>query len=397
MPTPYTPIGPVTAERIPATIRRVKVPFVDLATQYAAIRGEVLPAMEEVLESAAFVLGPHVVAFEQHFAAYIGARYCVGVESGTAALKLALAGLGIGPGDEVVLPANTYIASALAISAVGATPLPVDVDDAYGLDPNAFEAAITPRTKAVMPVHLYGQAVPMRPILDVAERYGLRVVEDACQAHGAKIDGRRAGAIGDAGCFSFYPGKNLGAYGDGGAIVTNDERLYERLLLERDFGQKRKYEHLIKGDNCRLDAIQAAVLDVKLRYLDEWNERRRDHAALYDALLAIAGFETPKNRNAEGHVYHLYVTQVRDRDRVRDELASRGIATGIHYPVPIHLQPAYADLGILPGRFPVTETAARRTLSLPMYPELEANQIRYVVDTLREVAEPALRLRATVA
>ncbi|MBV8583524.1 MAG: DegT/DnrJ/EryC1/StrS family aminotransferase [Candidatus Eremiobacteraeota bacterium] len=397
MPTPYTPIGPVTAERIPATIRRVKVPFVDLATQYAAIRGEVLPAMEEVLESAAFVLGPHVVAFEQHFAAYIGARYCVGVESGTAALKLALAGLGIGPGDEVVLPANTYIASALAISAVGATPLPVDVDDAYGLDPNAFEAAITPRTKAVMPVHLYGQAVPMRPILDVAERYGLRVVEDACQAHGAKIDGRRAGAIGDAGCFSFYPGKNLGAYGDGGAIVTNDERLYERLLLERDFGQKRKYEHLIKGDNCRLDAIQAAVLDVKLRYLDEWNERRRDHAALYDALLAIAGFETPKNRNAEGHVYHLYVTQVRDRDRVRDELASRGIATGIHYPVPIHLQPAYADLGILPGRFPVTETAARRTLSLPMYPELEANQIRHVVDTLREVAEPALRLRATVA
>ncbi|MBV8435514.1 MAG: DegT/DnrJ/EryC1/StrS family aminotransferase [Candidatus Eremiobacteraeota bacterium] len=397
MPTPYTPIGPVTAERIPATIRRVKVPFVDLATQYAAIRGEVLPAMEEVLESAAFVLGPHVVAFEQHFAAYIGARYCVGVESGTAALKLALAGLGIGPGDEVVLPANTYIASALAISAVGATPLPVDVDDAYGLDPNAFEAAITPRTKAVMPVHLYGQAVPMRPILDVAERYGLRVVEDACQAHGAKIDGRRAGAIGDAGCFSFYPGKNLGAYGDGGAIVTNDERLYERLLLERDFGQKRKYEHLIKGDNCRLDAIQAAVLDVKLRYLDEWNERRRDHAALYDALLAIAGFETPKNRNAEGHVYHLYVTQVRDRDRVRDELASRGIATGIHYPVPIHLQPAYADLGILPGRFPVTETAARRILSLPMYPELEANQIRHVVDTLREVAEPALRLRATVA
>ncbi|MBV8333723.1 MAG: DegT/DnrJ/EryC1/StrS family aminotransferase [Candidatus Eremiobacteraeota bacterium] len=397
MPTPYTPIGPVTAERIPATIRRVKVPFVDLATQYAAIRGEVLPAMEEVLESAAFVLGPHVAAFEQHFAAYIGARYCVGVESGTAALKLALAGLGIGPGDEVVLPANTYIASALAISAVGATPLLVDVDDAYGLDPNAFEAAITPRTKAVMPVHLYGQAVPMRPILDVAERYGLRVVEDACQAHGAKIDGRRAGAIGDAGCFSFYPGKNLGAYGDGGAIVTNDERLYERLLLERDFGQKKKYEHLIKGDNCRLDAIQAAVLDVKLRYLDEWNERRRDHAALYDALLAIAGFETPKNRNAEGHVYHLYVTQVRDRDRVRDELASRGIATGIHYPVPIHLQPAYADLGILPGRFPVTETAARRILSLPMYPELEANQIRYVVDTLREVAEPALRLRATVA
>jgi len=397
MPTPYTPIGPVTAERIPATIRRVKVPFVDLATQYAAIRGEVLPAMEEVLESAAFVLGPHVVAFEQHFAAYIGARYCVGVESGTAALKLALAGLGIGPGDEVVLPANTYIASALAISAVGATPLPVDVDDAYGLDPNAFEAAITPRTKAVMPVHLYGQAVPMRPILEVAERYGLRVVEDACQAHGAKIDGRRAGAIGDAGCFSFYPGKNLGAYGDGGAIVTNDERLYERLLLERDFGQKKKYEHLIKGDNCRLDAIQAAVLDVKLRYLDEWNERRRDHAALYDALLAIAGFETPKNRNAEGHVYHLYVTQVRDRDRVRDELASRGIATGIHYPVPIHLQPAYADLGILPGRFPVTETAARRTLSLPMYPELEASQIRHVVDTLREVAEPALRLRASVA
>jgi dTDP-4-amino-4,6-dideoxygalactose transaminase len=375
----------------------VKVPFVDLSSQYAAIRWEVLPAIEGVLNDASFVLGPQVASFEEHFARYVGTRYCVGVESGTAALKLALTALQIGHGDEVILPANTYIASALAVSAAGATPVLVDVDDSYAMDPAAMEAAITPRTKAIMPVHLYGQMVRMRPIMEVAERYDLRVVEDACQAHGAMDDSRRAGSVGDAGCFSFYPGKNLGAYGDGGAIVTNDADTYEHLLLLRDFGQKKKYEHLIKGDNCRLDSIQAAVLDVKLRYLDEWNERRRDHAALYDALLSLAGFATPKVRATEGHVYHLYVTQVRERDRVREELARRGVQTGIHYPVPIHLQPAYADLGLPPGRFPVTESTARRILSLPMYPELDADRIRYVVETLRDVAEPAPRLRASVA
>lgn len=403
MPTPYTPIGPVNGGRNPATIRRVKVPFVDLASQYAAIRCEVLEAIEATLESASFVLGPQVAAFEEHFAQYVGTRYCVGVESGTAALKLALTALQIGPGDEVILPANTYIASALAVSAAGAVPVLVDVDDAYGIDPNGVEAAITPRTKAVMPVHLYGQVVPMGPILELAERYGLRVVEDACQAHGAAYESLRAGGIGDVGCFSFYPGKNLGAYGDGGAVVTNDAGIWENLTLLRDFGQKKKYEHLVKGDNCRLDSIQAAVLDVKLRYLDEWNERRRDRAALYDALLSIAGFTTPKNRGTDGHVYHLYVTEVRDRDGVRQRLADHGIQTGIHYPIPIHLQPAYAELGLLPGRFPVTESAARKMLSLPMYPELEPDQIRYVVETLCDVATPParpsapLRVTGTVA
>jgi dTDP-4-amino-4,6-dideoxygalactose transaminase len=366
----------------------VKVPFVDLKAQYATLRPEVLPAIEDVLERTSFILGPQVSAFEAHFAEYAGGKHCVGVESGTAALKLALTALGIGPGDEVILPANTYIASAIAISAVGATPVFVDIDDAYLIDPAAVEAAVTPRTRALMPVHLYGQVVPMRPILRIAEQYGLRIVEDACQAHGATWEGRRAGSIGDVGCFSFYPGKNLGAYGDGGAVVTGDDVVCERLLLLRDFGQKRKYEHLIKGDNCRLDSIQAAVLDVKLRYLNEWNERRRDHAALYDAYLAAAGFPTPRCLSAEGHVYHLYVTEVEDRDGIMARMAERGVATGIHYPVPVPLQPAYAGPSAA-GSFPKTEASARRVLSLPMYPELDGEQIRYVVETLAAAAEPA--------
>jgi dTDP-4-amino-4,6-dideoxygalactose transaminase len=374
----------------------VNVPFVDLQAQYASIRYEVGRAIEDVLERASFVLGPQVAAFEERFAAYTESRYCVGVESGTAALKLALAALEIGGGDEVLLPANTYIASAIAVSSLGATPVLVDVDDAFLIDPAAAEAALTPRTRAIMPVHLYGQMTPMEPIVELAERYGIAVVEDACQAHGAKRRGKRAGSIGRVGCFSFYPGKNLGAYGDGGAIVTDDPVIDERLRLLRDFGQKRKYEHIVKGDNCRLDSLQAAVLDVKLNYLDEWNERRRDHAALYDALLGASGFCTPKNLDAEGHVYHLYVTAVEDRERVQRDLAARGIATGIHYPVPIHLQPAYADLRRLAGSYPVTESAARTIISLPMYPELTGEQIRYVAESLAEVARPPIR-HASVA
>lgn len=375
----------------------MKVPFVDLQAQYGSIRHEVDRAIADVLERASFVLGPQVSAFEERFAAYTGAQYCVGVESGTAALKLALLALGIGTGDEVIVPANTYIASAIGVSASGAIPVLVDVDDAYLVDPAAVEAAITPRTRAILPVHLYGQMVPMQPLLEIADRYGLAIVEDACQAHGAKWRSQRAGSIGTVGCFSFYPGKNLGAYGDGGALVTNDETLADRLQLLRDFGQRKKYEHLIKGDNCRLDSLQAAVLDVKLRYLDEWNERRRDHAALYDSLLAAAGFPTPKNLDAEGHVYHLYVTQVDDRENVQKKLAERGIQTGIHYPIPIHLQPAYAELGLGAGRFPVTESAASAILSLPMFPELTAEQIRYVADSLAEVARPARVAHASVA
>ncbi len=367
----------------------MNVPFVDLKAQYASIKSEVGPAMNEVLEACSFIMGPQVAKFEEAFARYAGTRYCVGVESGTAALKLALDAIGVGPGDEVILPANTYIASAIAVSAVGATPVFVDHDDYYLIDAGKIESAITARTKAIMPVHLYGQIVPMQPILDIAKRHGLRVIEDASQSHGARWEGRRAGSIGDVGCFSFYPGKNLGAYGDGGAVVTNDEAIAERVRLLRDFGQKRKYEHDIKGDNCRLDSIQAAVLSVKLKYIDSWNARRLSNAKEYDRLLAQAGFEPPQRLTDEGHVYHLYVVEVEDRADVMKRLAELGVQSGIHYPIPIHLQKAYAELNVPRGTFARTERAADRILSLPMFPELTSEQIAFVADSLAKVARPA--------
>jgi dTDP-4-amino-4,6-dideoxygalactose transaminase len=305
-----------------------------------------------------------VARFEEHFATYVGARYCIGVESGTGALKLALQALGIGPGDEVIIPVNTFIASALAVSAVGARPVLVEADDAYLIDSGSLEAALTPRTKAIMPVHLYGQAVPMDAIETFARRHGLRVVEDASQAHGARWRGRRVGSFGDAGCFSFYPSKNLGAYGDAGAILTSDPELADRLRLLRDLGQPKKYEHIVKGDNCRLDALQAAVLDAKLPYLDGWNDARRRHADAYDAKLSEIGITPPK------------------RDRVQAILGERGIATAVHYPIPIHLQTAYADLGLGRGSFERTERSANRVLSLPMFAELSDEQIDLVVDAL---------------
>ena len=366
----------------------MNVPFVDLKAQYASIKSDIAPAIDEVLESASFIMGPQLERFEREFAQFNGSAHCAGTESGTAALKITLEALGIAAGDEVILPANTYIASALAVTAAGATPVLVDMGDDYLIDAGALEAAITPRTKAIMPVHLYGQVVPMQPILDVARRHGLRVIEDACQAHGAMWEGRRAGSIGDAGCFSFYPAKNLGCYGDGGAVVTNDAELHERLLLLRDFGQKKKYEHSIKGDNCRLDSIQAAVLSVKLPHLDAWNEARRARARNYDERLASAGFPVPARLRDEGHVYHLYVTQVPDRDRVRERLAERGVQSGVHYPIPIHLQPAYRELAGLKGRFPRTEAAAERIVSLPMFPEMTEAHVDYVVDALRTAVRP---------
>lgn len=360
----------------------ISVPFVDLRAQFRALRDEIVPRVTRVMEDASFILGPDVTRFEEDFARYVGTRHCVGVESGTAALVLSLQALEIGSGDEVIVPANTYIASAIAVSAVGAHPVLVDVGRAYLIDPARLESAVTPRTKAIMPVHLYGQAVPMEPILAFARRRGLRVIEDACQAHGARWEGRCVGGIGDVGTFSFYPGKNLGAYGDAGAIVTNDAALAQRLRLLRDFGQRRKYEHLIKAGNCRLDSIQAAVLDVKLTHLEEWNEARRSHARAYDSHLSEIGIAPPERLCDEGHVYHLYVIEVDQRDRVASILAERGIATGIHYPIPIHLQPAYADLGFGPGSFERTERSAGRILSLPMFPELTETQIDYVVDAL---------------
>jgi dTDP-4-amino-4,6-dideoxygalactose transaminase len=375
-------------------MRSMNVPFVDLRAQYQSIKPDVSAAIESVLERTSFILGPDVQHFEASFAEYSGRRYCVGVESGTAALKLALAALGIGAGDEVIVPANTYIASAIAVSAAGATPVLVDMDDTYLMDAALIEAAVTPRTKAILPVHLYGQILPMEPILEIARRHDLRVIEDACQAHGARRDGRQAGSFGDAGCFSFYPGKNLGCYGDGGAVVTDDPQIDERVRLLRDFGQKRKYEHLIQGDNCRLDAIQAAVLNVKLAHLDEWNAMRRANAKTYDTLLQAAGFPTPPRLQDEAHVYHLYVTEVLDRSAVQAELAQRGIQSGIHYPIPIHLQPAYAGLERAKGSYPKTEAAADTILSLPMYPELSESQIEYVVSSLTSVARPAVKAYA---
>jgi dTDP-4-amino-4,6-dideoxygalactose transaminase len=358
------------------------VPFVDLKAQFRALREEVLPRVTSVMENGSFILGPDVARFEERFAAYVGTRYCIGVESGTAALQLALEALDVGPGDEVIMPANTYIASAIAVSAAGAGPVLVDIDPTYLIDAELLERALTPRTKAIMPVHLYGQAVPMDAIAEFARRHGLIVIEDACQAHGARWNGRRVGSFGQAGCFSFYPGKNLGAYGDGGAIVTDDAELVERLRLLRDFGQRKKYEHLVKAGNCRLDSIQAAVLDVKLSHLDAWNEARRRHADFYDARFAKLGVKTPLRTSDEGHVYHLYVVEVEHRDRAIATLQERGVASGIHYPVPVHLQPAYADLGLGPGAFPRTEACAQRILSLPMFPELTEEQMELVVGAL---------------
>jgi len=372
----------------------MQVPFVDLRAQFAALRDEIAPRVQRVMEDASFILGPDVGRFEENFARYVGARHCVGVESGTAALQLALQALGIGPGDQVIVPANTYIASAIAVSAIGAEPVLVECDENYLIDASRLESALTPRTKAVMPVHLYGQIAPMEPISSFARRHGLRVIEDACQAHGAREGGKAAGSFGDVGCFSFYPGKNLGAYGDAGAIATNDAELAEKLMLLRDFGQRKKYEHLVKAGNCRLDSIQAAVLDVKLRHLDGWNDARRRNARRYDRKLSEIGVAPPPRLTDEGHVYHLYVIEVDNRAHAQSVLSERGIATGIHYPVPIHLQPAYADLGLGRGAFPRTERAAERILSLPMFPELTEEQIDLVVgaidDARRLIAPPCL-------
>ncbi len=358
------------------------VPFVDLKTQYRSLRSEILPRVTQVMEDATFILGPDVARFEENFASYLGSRHCVGVESGTAALQFALEAFGIGPGDEVIIPATTYIASAVAVSTVGARPVLVDVDSTYFMDPNLLDAALTPATKAILPVHLYGQAMPMEPILEFARRHDLVVIEDAAQAHGARHNGRCAGTFGHAGCYSFYPAKNLGAYGDGGAIVTDDAAIADRLRLMRDFGQRKKYEHLVKGTNCRLDSIQAAVLDVKLTHLDDWNAARRRHAAAYDARLSDLGIATPVRRSDESHVYHLYVIEIEHRDRVASALRDRGIQTGIHYPIPIHLQAAYAELGLTRGAFPQTERSAERVLSLPMFPELTEEQIDLVTGAL---------------
>lgn len=356
------------------------IPFLDLKNQSAELRNEIQFAMNQVLADCNFILGKPVADFEKAFAAYCDSKYSIGVASGLDALKLILRALEIGPGDEVITVSHTFIATALAASAVGATPVLVEVDpQTYTMDAAAFEAAITKRTKAVIPVHLYGQTADMTPILEIARRHGIKVIEDACQAHGARCGGRVAGSLGDAAAFSFYPGKNLGAYGDGGAVTTSDPVLAERIRTLRNYGSAKKYYHDELGENSRLDTVQAAVLGVKLKYLNAGNAARRAAAAIYTEQLKEAGdMITPQVRGNSEHVFHLYVIQTARRDELQRYLLEQGVECLIHYPVPVHLQKAYAAQGWKAGEFPLTEKLADRILSLPIFPGITEEQIEYV-------------------
>jgi dTDP-4-amino-4,6-dideoxygalactose transaminase len=359
----------------PSAIRNLPVPFVDLKAQYQSIKHEVDAAIARVIERTAFILGPEVKAFESAFAEYLGVRFCVAVNSGTAAIQLALMAGGVGAGDEVIVPAFSFFATAEAVSVLGATPVFVDIDPvSYTLDPEGTEKAITSRTKAIIPVHLYGQPADLDPIFVLADRHNLMVVEDAAQAHGAEYKGRNVGALGQAGCFSFYPSKNLGAYGEGGAVVTHDEALARQLRLLRDHGSSSKYAHKLVGYNYRMEEIQAAVLNVKLPHLDGWNNLRRKHASYYGDILRETRLVLPTEMSYARHVYHVYAIQSDRRDELQSELTSAGIQTGIHYPIPIHLQEAYASLGYKLGDLPVTERLCERVLSLPMFAELTEEQ-----------------------
>lgn len=357
----------------------MKVPFLDLKAQYESIRDEIHAAIQQVLDKTAFAGGPFVQKFEEEFAGFCGTKHCIGVGSGTDALWLTLLGLGIGPGDEVITVPNTFIATAEAISFCGAKPVFVDVDEkTYNMNPKLLDAAITTRTKAILPVHLFGQMADMDPIMEIAGRRGLFVVEDACQAHGAEYKGRKSGSMGTAGCFSFYPGKNLGAYGEAGAVVTNSAELDKKIRMLRDHGQAKKYYHGLIGWNARMDGLQGAVLSVKLKHIQDWNEGRRRNAKMYGDLLTRAGAVVlPREQDGMKHVYHIYAIRVQDRDAFINRLAEKDIHCGIHYPIPLHLQEAYKSLGHHRGSFPVAEKSAAEFVSLPMFPELTPEQIRY--------------------
>jgi len=367
------------------------MPFLDLKAQYASIKDEIDAAVLKVLASGQYVLGDEVAAFEEEFAAYCGAKHAIAVNTGTSALHLALLAAGVGPGDEVVTVPFTFVASVSAICYTGARPVFVDIDPvSFTMDPAALEAAITPRTKAILPVHLYGQMADMDAIMAIAERHGLPVIEDACQAHGAEYKARRAGSIGLSGCFSFYPGKNLGACGEGGMAVTNDDEQMKHMRMLRDWGQERRYHHVIQGFNYRMDGIQGAILRVKLRHLEDWTEARRRHARHYSRLLAGSpSVEAPRDLPDRRHVYHIYAVRTGDRDGLQHRLNAAGIPTGLHYPIPVHLQKAHADLGHGPGDFPESEAAARHMLSLPIYPEMTNEQVERVAAAVDEVAYAA--------
>ncbi|MDQ2867377.1 MAG: DegT/DnrJ/EryC1/StrS family aminotransferase [Verrucomicrobiota bacterium] len=363
----------------------MSVPFLDLAAHHAPHRDELARAMNDVIERSAFAGGPFVEQFEREFAAFCGSEFALGVGSGTDALWLALLANDIGGGDEVITVPNTFMATAEAITHCGARPVFVDVDDKnYTMDPARIESAITPRTKAIIPVHLFGHPAEMDAILQIARDHNLLVVEDAAQAHGAEYKRRKVGTIGDVGCFSFYPGKNLGAMGEAGAVVTNNEETYEKIRMLRDHGQSTKYHHDLVGWNCRMDGLQAAILSVKLQYLERNNLLRRSHAAHYNSLFAdVEEISTPTESRHARHVYHIYSIQTTDRDEMMQLLKERGIGCAVHYPIPIHLQKAYQNLGYNEGSFPVTEQLAREFISLPMFPELSDSQITVVVSTIK--------------
>lgn len=366
----------------------MKVKFVDLSAQHKTLETEIKEVFNRVLANCSFVLGPEVEKFEKAFASYCEVAHCVAVTNGTAALQLVLQGLGVGPGDEVITVAHTFIATAEAINAAGARPVFVDIDPAsYTMDPALLEKAISPRTKAIIPVHLYGQPADMDAINAIAAKHNLPVIEDSCQAHGAKYKGRRAGSLSTAACFSFYPSKNLGACGEGGAVTTNDAELTKKLRMLRDHGSVKKYEHDFPAYNLRLEGIQGGVLAVKLPHLDGWNDNRRALAKRYDEMFAGSKIGTPRQMPYAEHVYHLYIVVVENREALRKALSEQGIENGLHYPVPLHLQKAYADLGYKKGDFPISEHVAANHVSLPMYAELPVEHAEHVAKTVLEILE----------
>ncbi|MDI3508698.1 MAG: hypothetical protein PWP48_1956 [Clostridiales bacterium] len=364
----------------------MNIPLLDLKEQYYAIKDEVDAAIEGVLESGQFIIGSQVKALEHDIASYVGVPYAIGVGNGTDALVIALRACGIGPGDEVITSPFTFFASAESISAVGAKPVFVDIDpDTFNIDASKIEQTITPRTRAIIPVHLFGQTADMDAIMDIARKHDLMVIEDACQAMGAEYKGKKAGSFGHAACFSFFPTKNLGTYGDGGMIVTSEADIDKKARMLRAHGSTRKYYHEMIGYNSRLDELHAAILNVKFKYLDQWNDMRRHNAKIYDGLLKDTGVTVPYTAPYAKHIYHQYVIQCDDRDGLAAALKAKGVATGVYYPLPLHLQDAYKDLGYKRGDMPYAEAACDRVLAMPMYPELERHQIEYVADAIREL------------
>lgn len=364
----------------------MNVPYFDLKMQYASLRQEFLEALDHVCKASSFILGEEVNKFEQEFAAYCGAKHCIALNTGTSALHLALLAANVGSGDEVVTTPNTFIATAEAISYTGAKPVFVDIDPrTANIDPKLIERAITPRTKAIIPVHLYGRPADLDAILAIAAKHKIAVIEDACQAHGARYKGKRIGSFGLAAAFSFYPGKNLGAYGEGGAMTTNDDGVAKLCRILRDHGQTTRYYHDYVGYNYRMDGFQGAVLRVKLKRLDGWTKRRQEICQLYRKLLAGARVEIPQDDPQNESVYHLFAIWVENRDNVRAELEKRGVGSAIHYPVPVHLQKAYASLGHKPGSFPHTERASERVFSMPLFPEMTNEQAECAAKTLIEI------------